>query len=97
MGHPLTLQCKVTTVSVNTSTVDIIWSSGDMELKRMNNVSSTSDTSLMYTDSYVISQLSIANDSRVIQCEGVINASPPIMDSDSITLDVTGKYVHRIL
>ena len=93
VGQSLTLQCEVTTVRGITSRVDIVWSSGGTELERMNNVSSTTmDNSLMYTDSYTISQLSTTDEDRVIQCEVVINANPPVMANDNITLDVTGEY-----
>ena len=93
MGESLALQCEVTTVRGITSRVDIVWSSGGTELQRMNNVSSTMmSNSLVYTNSYTISQLSTANDSRVIQCEGMINASPLAMGSDSTTLDVNGQH-----
>ena len=92
VGQSLTLQCEVTTVRGITSRVDIVWSSGGTELERMNDVSSTTmDNSLVYTDYYNISQLTTTDDDRVIQCEGVINANPPIMANDSITLDVTGE------
>ena len=92
VGQSLTLQCKVITVRGITSRVDIVWRSGGTELERMNNVSSTTmDNSLVYIDSYTISQLSTDDDDRVIQCEVVINVNPSVMASDSITLDVTGK------
>ena len=88
VGQSLTLQCEVTTVRGITSRVDIVWSSGDTVLRRIEGVSSTT---LVYTDSYTISQLSTTDDGRVIQCEVVINASPLVMASDSVTLDVTGE------
>ena len=94
VGQSLTLQCEVTTVRGITSGVDIVWrnSNGGMELNSTNDVSSTTmDNSLVYTDSYTISQLSTTDEGRVIQCEVVINASPSVMASDSITLDVTGE------
>ena len=92
VSQSLTLQCEVTTVRGITSRVDIVWSSNGAELERMNNVSSTTmDNSLVYTDSYTISQLSTTDDGRVIQCEVVINTSPSVMANDNITLDVTGK------
>ena len=98
VGQLLTLQCEVTTVRGITSRVDIVWSSGGTELQGMNNVSSTTmDNSLVYTDSYTISQLSTTDEGRVIHYEVVINASPSVMASDSITLDVTGEinvYMH---
>ena len=93
VGQSLTLQCEVTTVRGITSRVDIVWSSDDTQLERMNNVSSTiMENSLAYTDSYTISQLSTTDDGRVIQCEVVINTSPSVMASDNIILDVTGKW-----
>ena len=92
VGQSLTLQCEVTTVRGITSRVDIVWSS-DMELNRTNStIPVMMDNSLVYTHSYTISQLSTTDDNRVIQCEVVINASPSVMASDIITLDVTGEY-----
>ena len=92
VGQSLTLQCEVTTVRGITSRVDIVWSSDGTELERMNDVSSTTmDNSLVYTDSYNISQLSTTDDGKVIQCEVVINTSS--LASDDITLDVTGEYL----
>ena len=94
VGQSLTLQCEVTTVRGITSRVDIVWSSGDIMLQRMNDVSSTMmSNSLVYANSYAISQLNTTDDGRVIQCEGVINASPSVMASDDITLDVTGMFI----
>ena len=92
VGQSLTLQCEVTTVRGITSRVDIVWSSGGIELERMNVSSTTMDNSLVYTHSYTISQLSTTDDGTVIQCEVVINTSPSVMATDSITLDVTGEY-----
>ena len=95
VGQSLTLQCELTTVRGITSRVDIVWSSGGMVLRRMNDTTATTmDNSLVYTDSYTISQLSTTDDGRVIQCGVVINASPSGMASDSITLDVNGEYKH---
>ena len=92
VGQSLTLQCEVTTVRGITSRVDIVWSSGGMELERMNDTSSTTmDNSLVYTHSYTIPPLSTTDDDRVIQCQVVINTSPSVMATDSITLDVTGE------
>ena len=98
VGQSLTLQCEVTTVRGITSRVDIVWSSGGTELQRINDVSSmTMSSSLVYTDYYTISQLNTTDDDRVIQCEVMINANPPVMASDSITLDVTGEYLRTLM
>ena len=94
VGQSLTLQCEVTAVRGITSGVDIVWSNGGTVLQRMNNVSSTMmSNSLVYTNSYTISQLNTTNDGRMIQCEVVINASPPVMAGNSTTLDVTGMVI----
>ena len=93
VGQSLTLQCEVTTVRGIASRVDIVWSSGGVELVRMNDVSSTTmDNSLVYAESYTISQLNKSDDDRVIQCEVFINASPLIMANHTITLNVTGEH-----
>ena len=94
VGQSLTLQCEVTTVRGITSRVDIVWSSGGTELQRMNNVSSTMmSNSLVYTNSYTISQLSTTDEGRVIQCEVLINTSPLVMANDTTTLDLIGMFI----
>ena len=98
VSQSLILQCKVITVRGITSEVDIVWSSDGTVLRRINNTTATTrNNSLVYTDSYTISQLNTTDDDRVIQCEVVINASPSVMASDSITLDVTGEYTTLLL
>ena len=98
VGQSLTLQCEVTTVRGITSRVDIVWSSNDIVLRRINDtIATTMDNSLVYTDSYNISQLSTTDDGRVIQCEVVINASPPVMATDNITLNVMGMYINCLI
>ena len=97
MGQSLTLQCEVTTVRGITSRVDIVWSSGGVELNRTDNVSSTTmDNSLVYTDNYAISLLSTTDEGRVIQCEVVINTTPPVMANDSTMLDVSGEQCRML-
>ena len=93
VGHSLTLQCEVTTVRGITSRVDIVWSSDGTELRRTSYASLiTMSNSLVYIDTYTISQLSTADDGRVIQCEVVINTNPSVLANDNITLDVIGEY-----
>ena len=98
LGQSLTLQCNATTVRGITSTVDIVWSSNGTVLRRMNGTTpNTADDSLVYTDSYTISQLNTTDDGRVIQCEVVINASPLVTADNNVTLDVMGMYIHNIV
>ena len=93
VSQSLTLQCEVTTERGITSRVDIVWSSDDTVLRNINDtIATTMNNSLVFASSYTISQLSTADDGRVIQCEVVINTSPSVMASNSVTLNVTGEY-----
>ena len=90
-GQVLILECQVITVRGITSRVDIVWSSGSKVLRMINNTTPIiMNSSLVFTDSYTISQLNTTKDGRVIQCEVVINTNPPVMATDSITLNVMG-------
>jgi len=92
VGQSLTLQCSATTVRGITSRVDIVWSSNGTVLERMDGTTATTmGNSLVYTDSYTISQLNANDDGRVIQCEVTINTIPSVMASTNITLDVISK------
>ena len=94
LGESPTLQCEVTAVRGITSRVDIVWRSGGTELQRMNNASSTMmNNSLVYTNSYTITQLNTSDDGRVIQCEIVINTSPSVRTNDRTTLEVNCKSI----
>ena len=94
VGQSLTLQCKVTTVRGITSSVDIVWSniSDSTELNKTVGITlNTIGDSLVYTDFYTISQLNTTDDGSMIQCKVVINTSPLVMATNTITLDVTGE------
>ena len=91
VGQSLTLQCSGTTVRGIISEVDIVWRNGSMVLNRTNIML---NDQLMYTDSYNIQTLTTDHNDSVIQCEVVINASTPVMASDSVTLNVNGKLVY---
>ena len=94
VGQSLTLQCEVTTVRGITSRVDIVWRNGSMELTRTNGTTATPmDNSLVYTDSYTISQLSTTDEGRVIQCQAIIQATPSQSNNTNVTLNVTGQFV----
>ena len=92
LGQPLTLECNMTAVRGITSRVDVMWSRNGLQLEAAKRVtvSYPHDNTALYTFLYTIPQLSITDDGRVYQCEVVINTSPPISSTDSITLDVTG-------
>ena len=97
VGQPLTLECSVTAVRGITSRVDIVWRSYGTTLRRVNDTSPTMmDNSVVYTDSYTIPQLCMCSvdQNEVYQCEMVINTSPLVMATGSVTLDVMGEYIH---
>ena len=93
VGQSLTLECSVTAVRGITSRVDIVWRRASTLLRRADNISPTMMiSSLLYTDTYIISQLSTTDNGREYQCEVVINTTPPVMATGSVTLDVIGKF-----
>ena len=93
VGQSLTLQCEVTTVRGITSRVDIVWSSDGTVMRWADSVVLLMvNNSLVYIDNYNVSNLSTTDDGRVIQCEVVINTSPPVMASNNITLNVIGEH-----
>ena len=91
VGQLLTLTCNVTTVRGIISQVDLLWSRDSMILIKRINMSLIMESSLLLlTDTYIISQLNTTDDGRGYQCEVVINSSPLVMATGSVTLDVIG-------
>ena len=103
VGQSLTLECSVFTVRGIKSTVDVIWKSENLELKSSENInSSTANNSLLYTDTYTISQLSTSDEDKTYQCDVLINTWSPVAGSDNVTLNVTGKkhkyiYIYKYM
>ena len=93
VGESLSLECIVTTVRGISSRIDVIWRSGGVEIQRTigARISSSTSSSIIYRDFYNISLLTTAEEGRVYQCEGVINAAPNLITESNITLDVVGK------
>ena len=76
-NESLILQCSTTIVSIITNTFDIIWSTNNTQVRRINNITAISDfnsSSFVYNDSFVISSLNINEIESVYQCEVVINS-----------------------
>lgn len=94
MGQPLTLECELAiTNDLRTRSVNIVWRSGGTQLRRMDDLSPTTmGSSLVYTDTYTISQLNTTDDGSMIQCEANITEDNSMFYSNDIMLDVTGKY-----
>ena len=90
VGQSLTPECSVTTVRGITSRVDIVWKTGNSILEAIEGTNvSSNESHVTYLFSYIIPLLSTTDDGRVYQCEVVINTSPPVMATGSVTLDVT--------
>ena len=49
-------------------------------------------TRLVYTSYYNISLLETIDDDTMYSCQAVINTNPEVNNSDSYTLNLTGKY-----
>ena len=95
VGQTLMLKCDVTAVRGITSRVDIVWSSNGSELKSIKgaNVSSVADSWVFFTSTYVIPQLSTADEGRECQCEIVIDTNSSVTAADVVALNVTGKNI----
>ena len=74
-----------------TSRVDIVWRVDNTEVDKITGIEANYSTknSMVFQNTYTIPLLSTIDDGRVYQCEVVINTSPPVMATDSATLDVT--------
>ena len=90
MGQPLILQCSVTTIRDINSRVDFVWISNGTELERVEGVTGESSTNnlAVYTDYYIIPQLSIADNNSLYTCEVIINRSPLISATGNFTLNI---------
>ena len=75
--QPLILQCTATIVRGITSTVDIIWTTGNTQVRRVNNVTASSNTysSSIYNDSFIIPSLKFSDIGNVYECEALIGST----------------------
>ena len=93
-GSSLSLKCNAIVVKGINSSVDFIWMNDDGEiLREINTVEyQENSTRLIYTSYYNISLLETTDDDTMYICEAVINTNSAVNNSDSYTLNVTGKY-----
>ena len=100
VGQSLTLECIGITVRGITSRVEIVWRRGNVNNRPVRNTQKTATivgNSLMYTDTYTISQLNTTDEGVVYQCRLVIRTSDPVKVNDIVRLNVTGEYFTEIL
>ena len=90
--QPLILQCVATIVRGITSTVDIIWTTGDTQVRRVNNVTASSNinSTSVYSDSFVIPSVNISDIGSVYQCEIIINSILPTTAKANFTISIPG-------
>ena len=92
IGDSLTLDCTVTTVRGISSSVIIAWTTGGIELRRVDDITADIENdSTIYIDSFEISSLSALDNGREYQCTVIINATQPVNSSDQFTLIFPGK------
>ena len=96
ISRPLILQCNVIIVGDNTNTVDVIWTNGDKQIRRVNNVTARikMKSSSLYNDSFIIPSLNISHIGSVYECAVLINSSSPAAASSNITIPIPGMYVN---
>ena len=93
IGQPLILQCIFTTNKDINGRVDFVWISDDVEVERVEGVVGEPVVNNLsrYTNHYVISQLSIADNNSLYICKVLISGNQLISFAGNITLNVTGK------
>ena len=93
--QPLILQCTATIVRGITSTVDIIWTTGNTQVRRINNVTASSNinSSSIYNDSFIIPSLNLNDIGSVYECEVLINSVLPTTAKTDFVVPIPGTYV----
>ena len=95
VDRPLILQCNATIVRGITSTVDIIWTTGDTQVRRVNNV--TANSTSVYIDSLIIPLLGISDIGSTYQCEVLINSFLPTTAKIDYIIPIPGMYMNCII
>ena len=99
VGQSLMLECAMSTPRGISSRVDVVWSRDGVVVDYINDVSSnfSSPEVVVYTNIYTIPLLGTYDDDIVYECEVIINSSPLLKITENITLDVYGKFLHKLL
>ena len=99
IDQPLVLQCTAIIVENITSTVDIIWTTGNTQVRRVNNVTASSNinSSSIYNDSFIISSLNVSDIGSVYECEVVINSVLPTTAKTDFNVSIPGMYIYTYI
>ena len=94
-NQPLILHCGTTVVSGITNTFDIIWSTDNIQVRRVNNITAINDfnSSFVYNDSFIISSLNINEIESVYQCEVRINSILPTTAKIDFIIPIPGMCI----
>ena len=97
--HPFTLQCNAIIEEDIVSRVDIIWTTGDTQVRRVNNITSNINinSTFVYNDSFVIPSLNISDIGSVYQCEVLINSIIPITANADFIIPIPGTYLRMYI
>ena len=79
-----------------TSAVDIIWTIGDTQVKRVNNVTASSNINSIsvYNHSFIIPLLDISDIGSVYQCEVLFKSILPITAKRNFSIPIPGMSLH---
>ena len=93
----LILQCSATTVRGITDRVDIIWTTGTMEVRKVIDVLPNDFNSLsIYNDSFIIPSLDINDIGSVYQCKVIVNSFPVVAFKDTFTIPLPGMNTNTL-
>ena len=78
-----------------TGTVDIIWTTGDTQVRRVNNVTASSNinSTSVYNDSFIIPSLNISDIGDVYQCEVLVNSFVPTTAKTDFIIPIPGNHI----
>ena len=89
--RPLVLQCSAITLRGITDRVDIVWTTGIMEVRKVMDVLPNDFNNLaIYTDSLVIPSLDINDIGSVYECTVIVNSLPVVTFKDTFTIPSPG-------
>ena len=90
--QPLILQCTATIVRGIASAVDIIWTTGSAQVRRINNVTASSNTysRSIYNDSFIIPSLKFSDFGNVYECEVSIGSTTA---RENYTIPIPGIFL----
>ena len=90
VGQSMMLECRIEAVKDIDSTVDLIWTTGDTEVRKVENIQAYLISN--YSDFFTTPVLTRNDNNREYHCEVIINISPPVTGNDNVILSVTRKF-----